>query len=130
MKKLPYLITFLLFVSCSESIIQNNNATIKFNKTTHDFKQINFNEKAEYSFAFSNSSKTTLIISNVVTTCGCTVPEWTKQPIMPDKKGEIKIKYDTSRPGSFSKTIIVYYNGKDSPAKLSINGSVNYTNEN
>ena len=75
-------------------------------------------------FAFSNPGTSPLVIEQVETSCGCTVPEWPQKPILPGKHGEIKVRYDTSQPSMFSKTIIVYFNGKNSPAKLTINGSV------
>ena len=112
--------------SCSNSTVTTNNASISFVQTEYDFGKIQLNQKAEYVFKFINSGKEPLIIQNVVTTCGCTVPEWTKQPIKPGGKGKISIKYNTSRPGAFSKTITVYYNGKNSPVHLKITGNVAY----
>ena len=126
MKKIFYIILVTLLISCAETNIQNKDAVIEFKEHEFNFKQLSFKEDAAYFFEFSNPGNSPLIIQNVNTTCGCTVPEWPKNPINPSETGEIKIKYDTSHPGSFSKTIKVFYNGKDSPVQLTIKGSVNY----
>ena len=123
-----YLIFLLFIFSCSEPVIQNN-ATIAFTQTEHDFGTLEIKQPAVYNFEFSNTGKTPLVIQNVETSCGCTVPEWTKEPVKPGKTGTITIKYDAEYPGMFSKSITVYYNGKDSPVKLKIKGLVEATNE-
>jgi hypothetical protein len=73
---------------------------------------------------FSNTGDTPLVIQNVKTSCGCTVPEWPQKPVNPGNSGEIKINYDTSHPGMFNKTITVFYNGQESPQVLNIKGKV------
>lgn len=112
-------------MGCNSHAVKNS-AKIRFEVTEHDFGQLNFKGNGNYSFGFANSGKTPLIISNVKTSCGCTVPQWPKKPLKPGGKGEIKISYDTSTPGMFNKTIAVYYNGENSPIRLAIKGSVNY----
>ena len=125
MRNLYLLITLYIF-SCTEETPVQNNAIIAFTQAEYNFGEMQQNQKAVYAFAFSNPGNTPLVIHKVETSCGCTVPEWTKQPIKPGGKGKISIKYDTSRPGAFSKSITVYYNGKNSPVRLKIKGSVNY----
>jgi len=70
-----------------------------------------------------------LIINEVKTSCGCTVPEWPKTPIRRGEKGLIKIKYDASSPGVFHKYVEVFYNGSGSPDSLEIKGEVEYPEE-
>ena len=65
-----------------------------------------------------------MILSNVKSSCGCTIPEWTKEPIMPKASGVIKVKYNTTRVGTFQKSITVYSNAKNSPVVLTIKGEV------
>ncbi len=126
MKSIYYLTFIVLIISsCSESTFQNN-ATISFILKEYDFGTIKFNQKAEYNFIFTNSGKEPLIIQNVETSCGCTVPEWTKEFVKHGEKGKITIKYDTSRPGKFFKYIKVFFNGKDSPIELTIKGNVEF----
>ncbi len=120
-------IILFFFFSCSNTVF-NDNASISFNNMEHDFGTLEQKQKAEYAFEFSNPGKTPLVIQNVETSCGCTVPDWTKEPVKPGEKGKITIKYDTEYPGVFSKSITVYYNGKNSPMHLKIKGSVNFPN--
>jgi hypothetical protein len=66
-----------------------------------------------------------LIISDAKGSCGCTVPEWPKEPIAPGKKSSIKVQYDTNRVGAFQKTVTVTTNGSVEPIVLKIQGTVN-----
>ncbi len=90
---------------------------IQFEKTTHDFGKIKEEIKsAVYNFKFTNTGDGDLKLLNVRTSCGCTASEYTKVPIKPGEKGEIKVTYHTShRPGSFRKSITVTINNPDKP---------------
>ncbi len=123
MKNFRLIIIALLLFSCVSTPVEND-AIIHFENLEHDFGIIPLNKVAEYSFLFSNSVKTPLIISDVQTSCGCTVPEWPKEPIKSGKNGIIKVKYDSAHPGVFHKTITIYYNGAGSPDTLTIKGEV------
>ena len=125
MNKYCSILFFILLCGCSANVIRND-AFISFSKDKHDFGKIPYKKEATFSFSFSNSGKTMLIINNVKTSCGCTIPEWSKEPIRPGKKGQITIKYDAAFPGVFHKTVEVYYNGSDSPSILMIKGEVEY----
>ncbi len=118
---LSILIIFL--ISCTTSI-KKNDGQINFAIPAHDFGKVKMNAPAKISFVFTNHGKSPVIIQKVESTCGCTVPEWPRKPLKPGNKGEIIVTYDTSRSGVFSKTIFVSYNGKQSPAKLTIRGEV------
>ena len=79
-------------------------AEIKFDKLTHDFGK--FSEKepvVSCTFTFQNAGETPLIINQAIASCGCTVPEYTKDPIAPGAKGEIKVTYNGTGklPGHF-----------------------------
>ncbi len=115
---------FLLFlISCSTPVTRND-AVIRFNRQEHDFGAITLKEEVYYGFEFSNPGKTPLVISNIKTSCGCTIPEWPRKSVKPGAIGEIKVAYDAVSPGVFHKTITVYFNRKDSPVQLSIKGQV------
>ena len=73
---------------------------------------------------FTNAGKSPLIISNVKGSCGCTVPTWPKEPIMPDDEGEIQIKYATNRIGPFSKTVTIISNAVRSSVVIPVKGKV------
>ena len=75
-------------------------------------------------FAFTNDGKEPLILSNVRSSCGCTVPTWPRQPILPGQSEVIKVKYDTKRVGMINKSIHVYSNAVKSPLTLKIKGKI------
>lgn len=112
-----------------EASIQDG-VEMTFKYTEHNFGTMKSGSDISYSFEFVNTGKEPLVIANVATSCGCTTPEWSKEPIPSKGRGVIKVKYDSSRIGSFSKTISVYSNAKNSPVILSIRGNVEYVNNN
>ena len=75
-------------------------------------------------FTFTNTGKAPLVLTNVYSTCGCTVPSWPKDPIMPGKSNVIKVRYNTSRLGAIKRTITVESNATNNPIKLEIKGNV------
>jgi hypothetical protein len=117
-----------MLIACNSTVIRTD-AEIKFNQTEYEFGTLSFKANAEMSFEFSNTGKSPLIILDVKTSCGCTVPEWPKEPVKSEKSERIKIKYDTSHPGHFDKTITVFFNGPESPITLIIKGDVEYPDE-
>lgn len=70
---------------------------LQFEKTEHDFGVINEGDVVETVFSFTNSGKSELIITSAKGSCGCTVPEWPREPIMPGEKGQIKVKFNSDR---------------------------------
>ena len=99
---------------------------IVFDKTLHDFGKVNEGDGAvSYDFKFTNTGSTPLIIQHVGASCGCTTPEWPKQPIRPGETGFIKVSYDVKgRAGAIDKTITVLSNSPSSPDNLRITGEV------
>lgn len=91
----------------------------------HDFGSIVYGANGTIDFVFKNEGSNPIVISNVSSTCGCTVPTWPKEPVAPGKKGSITVVYNTKLPGSFNKTVIVYSNANNSPVRLTIMGKVN-----
>lgn len=125
MKKILVL-TMLLFCGMSVALAQKP-AEIKFDKLTHDFGT--FSEKSPVvscTFTFTNVGESPLIINQAVASCGCTVPEYTKTPIQPGEKGEIKITYNGTGkfPGHFKKSITVRTNGAVEMTRLYIEGEM------
>ena len=125
MNKFFSIVFLILLVACSTPVTRND-ASIGFNKKKHDFGTIAFKKEATCTFEFSNTGKSALVIYDVKTSCGCTVPKWTKEPILPGKKGILTIKYDATFPGEFHKTVEVTYNGPGSPVILELKGEVEY----
>lgn len=97
---------------------------IEFKVSEIDFGEIEQGANGEREFHFTNKGKAPLIISNVSSTCGCTVPSKPEEPIMPGKSGVIKVKYDTNRIGAFTKSIMVMSNATQPTYELKIKGTV------
>lgn len=102
----------------------NKAAEIKFEKETHDFGAIPQGTPATYEFSFKNTGKTPLIITNASASCGCTTPDWTREPIKPGKTGTVKATYNAASPGSFTKSVTVVSNAKNSTVILYLKGDV------
>ncbi len=99
-------------------------ADIKLDKLTHDYGNIKQGDNGECEFKFTNNGKEPLVITNCMGSCGCTVPQCPKDPILPGKTGLIKVKYDTQRVGGIYKTVTVNSNAKSGVITLSIKGNV------
>ncbi|WP_374363656.1 DUF1573 domain-containing protein [Cloacibacterium sp.] len=99
--------------------------TITFEKTTIDYGTVKANSDGNKVFTFTNTGDKPLIISNVQPGCGCTASDWTKEPILPGKKGEVKVHYNTATVAPFKKTIDVFSNDpKSGRVTLYIQGTV------
>ncbi|MBQ0160476.1 MAG: DUF1573 domain-containing protein [Bacteroidales bacterium] len=101
-------------------------AKIQFQEEVHDFDTIIIDANS-YSciFYFTNTGSAPLFINDVLSSCGCTVAEWSTNPIMPEKKGSITVKYNAAQLGSFVKTILVKSNANNNPkVALQIKGYV------
>jgi len=98
---------------------------IKFEKEEHDFGDIKEGVVAEYTFKFKNTGNAPIVISNVQASCGCTTPEWPKEPVMPNETAIIKASYNSkSRPGNFFKTITITSNANEPTKVIKIKGNV------
>jgi hypothetical protein len=90
-----------------------------------DYGTISQNADGKREFVFTNNGNAPLVITNAQGSCGCTVPSTPKEPILPGSKGTIGVKYDTSRPGTFTKTVTISSNAAGQPTKvLTIKGNV------
>ncbi len=74
----------------------NKEPVISFDKKIWDFGTITDGEVVEHTFRFTNTGTNDLIISNASASCGCTIPEWPKEPIAPGEKGEIKVEFNSN----------------------------------
>lgn len=102
-----------------------NAAEIIFDNLVHDYGTVQKGADGNCEFKFTNTGKEPLILSNVATSCGCTVPLWPKEPILPGKAGVIKVSYTKMNiVGPISKQITVFSNAKNGNVVLSIKGSV------
>jgi len=106
------------------SFTANAQAKIKFKTETIDYGQIAKGSDGVRVFEFTNIGDADIIIQDVKSSCGCTVPEKPKDPVAPGKTGVIKVKYDTQRVGKIRKTITVYSNATEPIKALKIKGEV------
>jgi hypothetical protein len=124
MKRLFFFISLLTFgVMVNAQYAQTK---MQLSATEHDFGT--FKEEAgrqTFDFIVTNTGTDPLVIQNVVASCGCTTPEWTKQPIPAGGNGKVTAIYDPKdRPGQFNKTLTVYANTKPEVVVLTIKGEV------
>lgn len=124
MKQIIFIFMAILFATGIASAQQK--AVLAADQTSHDFGTIKEADgKVSHTFKIKNEGDGPLVLTRVIASCGCTTPEWTKEPIAPGKTGDINITYDPQdRPGPFSKTISVYSNGKTGSYILTIRGNV------
>ena len=103
---------------------QEKTAKINFKSDTIDYGTIEKGSDGVRVFEFTNTGNAPLIVSKVTSSCGCTVPKWSKDPILPGKTGEIQVKYDTNRVNPIRKTITVISNADTPTVALKIKGEV------
>lgn len=124
MKKLASIILIVLFIGVSVNAQDSKVAKIEFKTTVIDYGEIVKGSDGLRVFEFTNTGNAPLVISKVNSSCGCTVPSWTKEPIAPGRSGKIEVKYDTNRPGPIRKTITVNSNAETPNVALKIKGTV------
>lgn len=106
------------------SFAQEKVAKIEFKTDVIDYGTIEKGADGVRTFEFTNTGDAPLVISNVKSTCGCTVPKKPKGPILPGETGEIEVKYDTKRVNPIRKTITVFSNAETPTVALKIKGLV------
>lgn len=131
MKKIALFIiitTLTTTIGCTQDAGADNagkqGPKIEFEKTIHDFGDIEYGGNGTYEFVFKNTGNEPLIITDVKSSCGCTVPKWSKEPIPKGESGTIKVKYNTRRAGSFTKSVRVLNNSATPQVVLQIKGKV------
>ena len=96
-----------------------------FEESTYNFGSVTEGEKVEHIYKFKNTGNDPLIISNAQGSCGCTVPQWPREPIAPGKSSEIKVVFDSKgKAGKQSKTVTITANTEPATTTITINGEV------
>jgi hypothetical protein len=129
MKKLVFVLFAFIGITMNAQEKQEVKAStdapvFKFDKEVIDYGTIDLNSDGVREFKFTNVGKSPLVISNIKSSCGCTVPTKPTEPIMPGKTGKISVKYATNRPGGFSKSITIFSNASEKVKILRIKGIV------
>lgn len=101
-----------------------NAPEISFDKTVHDYGTIVQGSDGTCEFKFTNTGKEPLIVQKPISSCGCTIPTWPQEPVLPGKSDVIKVTYATHNVGPINKTITVNSNAKTARVVLSIKGNV------
>lgn len=101
-------------------------SVIKYDKTSHDFGTFPEAKVMECVFTFTNTGDEPLVIQQVITTCGCTVAEYTKNPVQPGKQGKVRVKYNGKgkAKGKFKKAITIRSNATNSFTRIYITGDM------
>lgn len=109
----------------AENAVTGKMPKIKFNETEHDFGTIKEGDKAETTFTITNEGESDLIIINAQGSCGCTVPEWPKEPIKPGASADMKVTFNSSgKPGQQQKTVTLTTNTQLSSEQVTIKANV------
>lgn len=143
MKKITWIVAILLIhgavfgqqtkeaTKLEQGGVQKNNDVptemLKFDAEEVDYGQINKGSDPIRVFKFTNTSNSTVLITSARGSCGCTVPTYPQEPLAPGATGEIKVRYDTQRVGSFKKTVTLSLkdvDGKEDSKTLTISGKV------
>ncbi len=126
----------LVFQSCSSGETTNQSSKLEdtapkgaaeatFEKTSHDFGKIFSGERVSFAFNFTNTGDTPLVITNTRSGCGCTVGEYSKEPIAPGSTGRINVLFNSAgRKGFQSETIRISTNAEPSEYLLRISAEV------
>ena len=124
MKKLFFIAATFIVTAGAMAQTTKPDDFAKFNTTKYDFGKVKQNVPAVYSFEITNTSDKPLVIENAHATCGCTVPEYQKDPILPGKSAKLKVQYNAANGGQFDKTVYVKFAGVDEEKSLGITGEV------
>ncbi len=114
-------LTLIAFLGYSQTEFLAPGPHIKFETSSYDFGDIVQGDKVEYTFKFTNDGDAPLIISNVLTTCGCTASDWPKEPIAPGASSEIDVTFNsTGKIGHQNKVITIMSNASNNPERVKI----------
>lgn len=122
-RRLLSLVCFLFFLGFTTAMAQ---AVVKFEKITHDFGEIPEGKSVSYTFKFTNTGDQPLVVHQAFPGCGCTVTDYTKDPIAPGESGEVKAVFNSDKqfPGKFKKPITVRSNASNQMVRLYIMGTI------
>lgn len=118
---------FLIVLANAQQLSQPQPATddfLKLKVTEYNFNQIPQGKPVYYNFEITNTGKTELKLDDVRASCGCTTPEWSREPIAPGATAKIKVGYNAAAEGYFDKSITLMYNNSTQSKQIRIIGTV------
>ena len=125
MKKYLLLMVMALVVFSAQAQGEKKGAVLSFKEKSIDFGSIKQGDKVEHTFVFQNTGDTPLVISNVAVTCGCTAPNWPKEPIAPGKSGELKVVFNSAgKMGAQNSVVMIYSNASEPIEKVTLISNV------
>jgi hypothetical protein len=129
MKKVIYLLGIMLLMAgvakAQDKGTVQLGPEIEFEKVVHDYGDVPYNGNGECEFRFTNTGTEPLLVQKPKSSCGCTIPSWPNEPILPGESDVIKVTYRTNRAGNINKTVTVTSNAvKNSTVVLRIKGRV------
>lgn len=120
-----YFILSLAILAFVQFSFAQSGANISFTNEKFNFGEIEEGPKVSHEFVFTNTGKEPLVLTNVKASCGCTTPDWPKEPILPGEQGEILVTYNTAkRVGPFNKSITITANIAEGTKVIYITGNV------
>lgn len=112
-------------VTASGKKAHGNLPVMVFEQTKHDYGMMVQGEKLSYTFRFTNTGGSDLIISDITATCGCTTPEWSKAPVKPGEQGKVEVVFNSAgKTGTVSKTVRLLTNCQPNTTELEITAEV------
>lgn len=114
----------LVAANTKQATSDPDNAIFNWSETSFDFGKIKHNVPVTHEFTFVNKGNTPLVISSVQASCGCTVAEYSKEPVAPGQRGFVKATYNAAKAGVFTKTVTINSNTDQSVLTLTIQGEV------
>ena len=128
MKKVIYLLGIMLLMAGAakaQDAKTQNGPEIEFEKVVHDYGDVPYNGDGKCEFRFTNTGNEPLLVQKPKSSCGCTIPSWPQEPILPGESDVIKVTYRTDRTGNINKTVTITSNAINSPTVvLRIKGRV------
>ena len=117
---------FSLFVAFFVSVAVGyaQKGVMKFAKETHDFGKVEQGKPVTYVFEFKNTGTDPIVINDATASCGCTKPNWTKEPVMPGKTGSVSATFNAAAAGQFTKSVTVTSNAEAGQTTLYLKGEV------
>ncbi|MCQ2374610.1 MAG: DUF1573 domain-containing protein [Salinivirgaceae bacterium] len=123
------LMALVLNAQDKEQWIKLNGAPLQVNEKVHDFGTLTEGDKTVFEFQILNDSAAHFVITSVSTSCGCTTSSYSQRPVKQGKTATIKVGYDSSRIGVFTKMVYVYSNFCNEPIVFEIKGKINKKGE-